>query len=94
MSARPRGVPRTATIDGRAVAVAEGETILAAAARAGVDVPALCLVPGLEPERIGGLAREEGDQAVGSRLDLDLGGHLVLDHACHDPREPVSHGLP
>ncbi len=38
------------SFDGRAVAPQERETILAAAARLGVEIPALCFVPGLPPE--------------------------------------------
>ncbi|WP_217913112.1 formate dehydrogenase subunit alpha [Miltoncostaea marina] len=39
-----------ARIDGRAVALAPGETILAAARRAGIDIPALCHRDGLSPQ--------------------------------------------
>jgi formate dehydrogenase alpha subunit len=53
----------SAWIDGREVAPEPGETILAAAARAGVAIPALCHQPGLPPE--GGcricLVEVEGD---------------------------------
>ena len=76
MSAGPQGAPRTATIDGRAVAVADGESILAAAARAGVEVPALCLVPGLEPE---------GGCRV-CLVETRRSRHPVA--ACHTPIEP------
>lgn len=48
--ARPSPAPSTATIDGRVVECAAGESILVAATRAGLDVPALCHVPGLAPE--------------------------------------------
>jgi formate dehydrogenase alpha subunit len=41
---------RLAWIDGREVEVRAGETILAAAERAGSEIPALCFVPGLAPE--------------------------------------------
>jgi len=37
------------TIDGQAVAVAPGTTILAAAAKLGIEIPTLCHVEGLEP---------------------------------------------
>jgi formate dehydrogenase major subunit len=40
----------TAQIDGREIEVREAETILGAARRLGIDVPALCHVDGLEPE--------------------------------------------
>jgi formate dehydrogenase alpha subunit len=40
----------TAQIDGREIEVREAETILAAARRLGIDVPALCHVEGLDPE--------------------------------------------
>ncbi len=40
----------TASVDGRSVAVAEGETILDAARRLGIAVPALCRVDGHDPE--------------------------------------------
>lgn len=40
----------TATIDGREVEVRRGDTILSAAARAGVEIPTLCHAPGMEPE--------------------------------------------
>ncbi|MCC6587735.1 MAG: FAD-dependent oxidoreductase [Bryobacterales bacterium] len=39
----------TLTIDGRAVTVDAGTTVLSAARRLGIDVPTLCHVPGLEP---------------------------------------------
>lgn len=40
----------TAVINGASVDVHRGDTILAAAARAGIDIPTLCHAPGLEPE--------------------------------------------
>jgi formate dehydrogenase alpha subunit len=40
----------TATVDGRAVVVQRGDTILTAATRAGIEIPTLCHAPGLEPE--------------------------------------------
>jgi formate dehydrogenase alpha subunit len=43
-------VSGSAWIDGRAVAPEPGETILAAARRAGVAIPTLCYEPGLAPE--------------------------------------------
>ena len=52
MSAIPVGPPRRVielTIDGRAVKVAEGETVLAACAAAGVDTPTLCYGPTITP---------------------------------------------
>lgn len=39
-----------ATIDGHEVAIAKGDTILAAAARAGIEIPTLCHATGLEAE--------------------------------------------
>lgn len=39
-----------ATIDGRAIDVRPGETILAAARRAGIDIPTVCFVDGLPAE--------------------------------------------
>ena len=39
----------TLTIDGRAVTVEPGATILDAARRMGIRIPTLCHVPGLEP---------------------------------------------
>jgi len=39
----------TLTIDGRPISVEEGTTILAAAHRAGIRIPSLCHVPGIEP---------------------------------------------
>lgn len=41
---------RDATIDGLAVEIRDGETILEAARRAGIDIPTLCYTPGLKPE--------------------------------------------
>ncbi len=52
MSAVPVGPPRRVielTIDGSAVKVAEGETVLAACAAAGVDTPTLCYGPTITP---------------------------------------------
>src|SRR6476659_7459139 len=52
MSAIPVGPPRRVielTIDGSAVKVAEGETVLAACAAAGVDTPTLCYGPTITP---------------------------------------------
>jgi bidirectional [NiFe] hydrogenase diaphorase subunit len=46
--ARPRRQPTaTVTIDGRTVRAFEGETVLAAASRAGIPIPTLCYVEGL-----------------------------------------------
>jgi formate dehydrogenase major subunit len=42
----------TGRIDGRPVAVHDGDTILSAARRAGIDVPVLCHVDGLAPEGV------------------------------------------
>jgi formate dehydrogenase major subunit len=39
----------TLTIDGRRVSVEDGTTVLAAAERAGIRIPTLCHVPGIEP---------------------------------------------
>jgi formate dehydrogenase alpha subunit len=47
MSATSRTI---ATIDGKAVDVRRGETILDAAARAGIEIPTLCHAPGIAPE--------------------------------------------
>ena len=52
MSAIPVGPPRRVvelTIDGSTVKVAEGETVLAACAAAGVDTPTLCYGPTITP---------------------------------------------
>jgi formate dehydrogenase alpha subunit len=38
----------TITIDGRVVPIAEGDTVLTAARRAGIDIPSLCFYQGLE----------------------------------------------
>lgn len=63
-----------ATVDGRRVEVLPGDTILAAARRAGVEVPTLCYRPGLAPEG-------------GCRLCLvDTGNGL--QGACHTPIQP------
>jgi formate dehydrogenase alpha subunit len=48
--AAPTGTGGRATLDGREVEVAADETILSAATRAGLEVPALCRIPGHEPE--------------------------------------------
>ncbi len=42
--------PRTVTIDGRQVPALRGETILSAAARAGIEIPTLCHADGQHPE--------------------------------------------
>jgi bidirectional [NiFe] hydrogenase diaphorase subunit len=44
---RPAGPEVGITIDGRHVAAVEGETVLQAARRAGIDIPTLCYVDGL-----------------------------------------------
>ena len=52
MSVIPVGPPRRVvelTIDGSTVKVAEGETVLAACAAAGVDTPTLCYGPTITP---------------------------------------------
>jgi len=52
MSATPVGPPRRVielTVDGSTVKVAEGETVLAACAAAGVDTPTLCYGPTITP---------------------------------------------
>lgn len=43
-------VRTTATINGNAVEIHRGDTILSAAARAGIDIPTLCYADGLTPE--------------------------------------------
>jgi formate dehydrogenase alpha subunit len=61
----------TATVDGRAVEPRAGETILEAAERLGVRIPALCRVPGLSLEG-------------GCRLCLvEIEGRPALHAACH-----------
>jgi formate dehydrogenase alpha subunit len=63
----------TAEIDGRAVPVREGDTILSAARRAGIEIPALCAVEGLAPEG-------------GCRLCLvEVAGAPRPSAACHAP---------
>ena len=55
MSATPVGPPRRVielTIDGSTVKVAEGETVLAACAAAGVDTPTLCYGPTITPANV------------------------------------------
>jgi predicted molibdopterin-dependent oxidoreductase YjgC len=52
MSETPIGPPRRlveVTVDGTAVKVAEGDTLLTACAAAGVDTPTLCYGPTIEP---------------------------------------------
>ena len=39
-----------ARINGQAIEICEGETILQAARRLGVEIPTLCYTPGLSPE--------------------------------------------
>ena len=61
----------SARIDGRSVEVREGETILAAARRVGVEIPTLCFAEGLAPEG-------------GCRICVvEVGGQLL--GACHTP---------
>ncbi len=61
----------TAAIDGRPVTFSPGETILAVAERAGIDIPTLCHHPGLTPEG-------------GCRLCLvEVSGAGRLQAACH-----------
>jgi len=56
------------TIDGRRVRAREGETILAAAQAAGIDIPALCHHPALEPYAACRLCMVEILEKGGSRL--------------------------
>lgn len=65
-----------ATIDGRPVEVREGETILQAARRLGIDVPTLCYSSGLPPE--GGCRMCMVETRGGSRLQA----------ACHTALAP------
>ncbi len=61
----------SARIDGRSVEVRDGESILAAARRCGVEIPTLCYAEGLSPEG-------------GCRICLvESRGHLL--GACHTP---------
>jgi len=61
----------SARIDGRSVEVREGETLLAAARRLGVEIPTLCFAEGLTPEG-------------GCRICVvESGGQLL--GACHTP---------
>src|SRR5215472_4934319 len=48
---------------------------------------------GLEVEVVDRLTSEERDQAVGTRLDLHLGRHAVLDDSGHDAGKAVAGGL-
>jgi formate dehydrogenase alpha subunit len=63
----------SAWIDGRALDPLPGETILAAAARVGIEIPTLCWVPGLAPD--GGCRR----------CVVAIEGHRALEAACHTP---------
>jgi formate dehydrogenase alpha subunit len=64
---------RRATIDGAVVEVRDGDTILAAARRSAIDVPALCFSDGLAPEG-------------GCRICLvEVEGDGRLHAACHTP---------
>ena len=66
----------TALVDGRAVEPAPGETVLAAATRLGIRVPALCQPPGAAPEG-------------GCRLCLvEVDGAAEPQAACHTPLRP------
>ncbi len=67
----------TATIDGNAVEIHRGDTILSAAARAGIEIPTLCHADGLTPEG-------------GCRMCLvEIEGQR-LQAACHTP---ISSGM-
>jgi predicted molibdopterin-dependent oxidoreductase YjgC len=71
-------VTATASIDGRRIAVREGDTILSAARRAGLAIPTLCHVQGLAAEG-------------GCRLCLvEVEGAGRPQAACHTPLEPGS----
>ena len=64
---------QTATIDSKRVSVRQGETILQAARRAGVDIPTLCYHPDLVPEG-------------GCRICLvETDRHGRIQAACHTP---------
>jgi formate dehydrogenase alpha subunit len=65
-----------ASIDGLEVAFEPGQTILEAARRAGIEIPALCHVPGLPPE--GGCRMCLVEVRRGARSQA----------ACHTPLEP------
>jgi len=68
------------TIDGRRVRAREGETILAAAQAAGIDIPALCHHPALEPYAA---------RRLWINKDLEMGGSRVVT-SCN---APVASGL-
>jgi formate dehydrogenase alpha subunit len=70
----------TAWIDGRPVEPRAGETILDAAARAGIAIPTLCFVPGLAPD--GGCRRCVVEVA---RSESGSGHASPLEAACHAP---------
>ncbi|HEU4429496.1 MAG TPA: molybdopterin-dependent oxidoreductase, partial [Myxococcota bacterium] len=63
----------SAWIDGRPLDPRPGETILAAAARLGIEIPALCHVPGIAPD--GGCRR----------CVVEVEGQRALEAACHTP---------
>jgi formate dehydrogenase alpha subunit len=66
----------TAWIDGRSLEPAPGETILAAARRLGIEIPALCHVDGLAPDG-------------GCRLCVvEIAGRAHPEAACHTPLAP------
>ncbi len=66
----------TASIDGRTVAVRDGQTILQAARQAGIQIPTLCYLEGLRPEG-------------GCRVCLvQLDGSPRPVAACHTPLRP------
>jgi formate dehydrogenase alpha subunit len=74
----------TAWIDGRAIDPVKGETILAAAERVGIAIPAVCFVRGLPPG--GGCRRclvELSPQSGASGSEPQ--GPLRLEAACHTP---------
>ncbi len=79
MTTTPLGPPRRrveVTIDGATVAVAEGETLLAACAAAGVDTPTLCYGPTIEPANVCRVCV------------VELEGSRVLVPACSRKAEP------
>jgi formate dehydrogenase major subunit len=78
----------TLTIDGREVTVAPGTTVLAAARQAGIRIPTLCHVEGLEPVSSCFICavQVEGQRNLSPACGLPVAGGMVVTTDCADVR--------
>ena len=76
------------SIDGRAVEVAEGTSVLAAARRAGIDIPTLCHADGYEPQSscLLCLVRVNGSSRLRPSCSLAAADDMVIDSETDDMR--------